>query len=60
MNTLLNGAFEIHRKNDVVLAKSGDEFVTWRVGPDGNTYLGNYFFNNFAAAVEDFNKRCAE
>jgi len=54
-STLL--AWKEELDNVVVLAlNEKNEFVTWKLGGDGNTYSGNYF-TSLLFAVDDFRKR---
>lgn len=40
-------------KFSIVLAKWGDEYVTWECNGEGY-YLGHYFQDDYAAALHDF------
>ena len=55
---LKNGAAQIDRKGDIVIAKTERDFVTWGIDPEGNCYWGHYFGDDFKAAAEDFTIRC--
>lgn len=54
-----NGARLIAHRIDVVLAKYGDKFVTWRLCPRGYTIHGNYF-KDPSEARTDFIRRVGE
>lgn len=64
-DTLRNGAMVIaiqkrarHDDSRVVLAyrEGNDEYVTWVMDADGNTFWGHYFFD-IAKAAADFAER---
>jgi hypothetical protein len=50
-------AWKEERDELVVLAlNEKNEFVTWKLGADGNTYSGRYF-TTLLYAIDDFKKR---
>ena len=57
MKTLNNGATEIERSGNTVLAKWGKGYVTWKIDSDGNCYWGHYFEEDFESAAEDYQAR---
>jgi len=57
---LPNGAVVIEHdpQAGVVLARFRNaEYVTWRIGEDGDTYWGHYFGGDLGAAMADFRGR---
>lgn len=42
----------------IVLAHTGDDYVTWRVSAvDGQAFSGDYFYGDFDGAVASFQER---
>jgi hypothetical protein len=55
--TLKNGATVLWKVKDVVLAQWGNEFVVWRVDPEGNAFWGTYCNGNRELAERRFKER---
>ena len=64
MNTLKNGAEILEQQNNVVLAKTDRDFVTWQITDSGDCYWGHYYprsnENALVDAVEDFHQRVSK
>lgn len=45
------------KDNNYILAKWGDEFVTWYVDENNNRYYGHYFANDLEEALKDYKER---
>jgi hypothetical protein len=55
---LKSGATILMLMGDTVLARYGNQFVTWKIDGEGNAYWGHYFnANQFNKAVNDFHSR---
>lgn len=60
--TLNNGAviveaIRMNRDERIVLARWGDQWVTWSVSNEGDAYNGHYFAGLIIAATADLAKR---
>lgn len=66
MEKLKNGAYflcaEILNESDsIVLAVSENDFVTWMMNPQGDTFWGHYHgmkLDGLKKAIRDFDRRC--
>ena len=59
-DTLPNGAtvVAINRVSRVVLAKFRNEYVSWRIGDNADTYWGRYYSEDYDESWERYMQRC--